>query len=227
MEGAMANRKLPNLGLTEAERDTLERWARRRKSSQALAFRCRIILACADGMTNTAVAKNLQTTNPTVGKWRQRFVEKRLDGLMDEPRPGAPRTITDEQVEDVVVRTLETKPENATHWSTRSMPAATGMTQNAIHRIWKAFGLQPHRTETFKPSKDPLFVEKVRDVVGLYLDAPDRAIVLCVDEKSQVQALDHSRRFRCPADSRNVTLTIIFVTAQRVCFPHWMWQQER
>ena len=186
----MANRKLPDLDLTEAEKDTLgARRRRRRKSSQALAFRCRIILACTDGMTNTAVAKKLQTTNPTVGRWRQRFVGKRLDGLMDEPRPEAPRTITDEQVEDVVVRTLETKPENATHWSTRSMAAATGMTQNAIHRIWKAFALQPHRTETFKLSKDPLFVEKVRDVVGLYLDPPDRSIVLCVDEKSQVQAL--------------------------------------
>jgi transposase len=189
----MANRKLPDLGLTEVERDTLTRWARRRKTSQALALRCRIVLACADGLTNTAVAKKLQTTNPTVGKWRQRFVEKRLDGLMDEPRPGAPRKITNEQVEDVVVRTLETRPKNATHWSTRSMAEATGMTQNAIHRIWKAFALQPHRTQTFKLSKDPQFVDKVRDVVGLYLNPPDRAIVLCVDEKSQVQALDRSQ----------------------------------
>ena len=163
----MANRKLPELAVTDEGRDTLERWARRRKSSQALAFRCRVVLICREGLTNTAVARKLETTNPTVGKWRQRFVENRLDGLMDEPRSGAPRTITDEQVEDVVIRTLETKPKDATHWSTRSMAAATGMTQNAIHRIWKAFALQPHRTTTFKLSKDPQFIEKVRDVVGL------------------------------------------------------------
>lgn len=186
-------RTLADLTLTDDERETLARWARRPKTSQALALRCRIVLACADGQTNTAVAKSLGTTNPTVGKWRRRFVEKRLEGLMDEPRPGAPRKITDAQVEDVVVRTLETKPENATHWSTRSMAAKTGMSQNAIHRIWKTFGLQPHRTKTFKLSTDPQFIDKVRDVVGLYLNPPDRAIVLCVDEKSQVQALDRSQ----------------------------------
>lgn len=185
--------RLPELVLSDEERETLTRWERRRKSSQALALRCRIVLACAEGKSNTAVAKELGVTYPTVGKWRSRFVVNRLDGLMDEPRPGAPRTITDEQVEEVVIRTLETKPENATHWSTRGMAAATGMSQTAIVRIWNAFGLQPHRTETFKLSSDPQFIEKVRDVVGLYLNPPDRAIVLCVDEKSQVQALDRSQ----------------------------------
>jgi len=186
-------RKLPELVLSDEERETLARWARRRKSSQALALRCRIVMACAEGKTNTAVAGELNVSYPTVGKWRSRFVVNRLDGLMDEPRPGAPRTITDEQVEEVVTRTLETKPENATHWSTRGMAEATGMSQTAIVRIWKAFGLQPHRTKTFKLSKDPQFIDKVRDVVGLYLNPPERAIVLCVDEKSQVQALDRSQ----------------------------------
>ncbi len=189
MEAMMAPR-LSELVLSDEEQEALTRWARRRKSSQALALRCRIVIACAAGKTNTAVAQELKVTNPTVGKWRKRFVENRLDGLMDEPRPGAPRKITDAEVEEVVTRTLETKPKNATHWSTRSMAEATGMSQTAIVRIWHAFGLQPHRTSTFKLSKDPQFIDKVRDIVGLYLDPPDRAIVLCVDEKSQVQALD-------------------------------------
>jgi len=182
--------RLPELVLSDSERETLTRWARRRKSSQALALRCRIVMACADGKTNTMVAKELKVTNPTVGKWRKRFVANRLDGLMDEPRPGAPRKISDAEIEEVVTRTLETKPDNATHWSTRGMAKKTGMSQTAIVRIWNAFGLQPHRTKTFKLSKDPQFIDKVRDVVGLYLDPPERAIVLCVDEKSQVQALD-------------------------------------
>jgi transposase len=186
-------RTLSELVLSDEERDTLERWARRRKTAQALALRCRIVLECAAGRSNTAVADELKVSKPTVGKWRQRFVEQRLDGLLDEPRPGAPRTITDEQVEDVVTRTLETTPANATHWSTRSMAEATGLSQTAIVRIWNAFGLQPHRTKTFKLSKDPQFIDKVRDVVGLYLAPPDRAIVLCVDEKSQCQALDRTQ----------------------------------
>ena len=181
------------LVLSESERETLEGWSRRRKSAQALAMRCRIVLACADGKTDTAVSRELSVTRRTVHKWRTRFHANRLDGLHDEPRPGAPRTITDEQVADVVTRTLETKPKNATHWSTRSMAAATGMSQSAILRIWHAFGLQPHRTKTFKLSKDPLFVDKVRDIVGLYLSPPERAIVLCIDEKSQVQAIDRSQ----------------------------------
>lgn len=186
-------RQLDELVLSTDEEATLNRWARRRKSSQALALRCRIVLACAAGKSNTAVAEEQQVSRPTVQKWRGRFLSERLDGLMDEPRPGAPRTITDAQVEEVVTRTLESKPRNATHWSTRSMAEATGMSQTAIVRIWKAFGLQPHRTKTFKLSKDPQFIDKVRDVVGLYLSPPERAIVLCVDEKSQCQALDRTQ----------------------------------
>jgi transposase len=181
------------LVLSDEERQTLERWARRPKSSQQLALRSRIVLACAGDRMNQQVAAELRVTIQTVGKWRARFVARRLDGLLDEPRPGAPRTISDEQVEKVITKTLETKPEHATHWSTRGMAKATGLSQTAISRIWRAFNLQPHRTETFKLSTDPLFIDKVRDVVGLYLNPPDRAIVLCVDEKSQVQALDRSQ----------------------------------
>src|SRR4051794_22633497 len=181
------------LELTDAEREQLERWARRPKSAQALAQRSRIVLACAQGQTNQAVARQERVTQQTVGKWRKRFVERRLDGLVDEARPGQPRKITDEQVEQVIVTTLESAPpDGGTHWSTREMAAATGLNQTAISKIWRAFGLQPHRVEHWKLSKDPLFVEKVRDVVGLYLDPPERAVVLCVDEKSQIQALDRS-----------------------------------
>ncbi len=186
-------RPLAELILTEKERETLARWSRRRKTSQALALRCRIVLHCADGLTNQAVSAKLKICGATVGKWRRRFVEKRLDGLSDEPRPGVPRSITDEHVEEVVTRTLETKPKNATHWSTRRMAEATGLSQTAVVRIWKAFGLQPHRTGTFKLSTDPQFVDKVRDIVGLYLDPSDRTIILCIDEKSQVQALDRTQ----------------------------------
>ncbi|HEV7279399.1 MAG TPA: IS630 family transposase [Pirellulaceae bacterium] len=181
------------LTLTDDERKALADWAKRPKTAQALAQRARIVLACAEGADNVQVAKALGVTNPTVGKWRNRFVEKRLDGLADDPRPGAPRTIDDDRVAEVVRKTIESTPKNATHWSTRSMARATGLSQTAIVRIWHAFGLQPHRTETFKLSTDPHLVEKVRDVVGLYLDPPDRAIVLCIDEKSQVQALDRSQ----------------------------------
>jgi transposase len=186
-------RPLKELILADDERSKLEQWARRPKSAQRLALRSRIVLACASGLSNTQVAQQLRVTLPTVGKWRSRFLEDRLEGLVDEPRPGTPRTITDSRVEDVITRTLESKPEAATHWSTRSMAKVTGLSPAAIGRIWRAFGLQPHRTDTFKLSTDPLFVEKVRDVVGLYLNPPDRAIVLCVDEKSQVQALDRTQ----------------------------------
>jgi transposase len=181
------------LGLTEVERETLAGWMRRRTTAQALALRARIVLACAEGEDNTAVARKLRVTKQTVGKWRARFVARRLDGLLDEPRPGAPRTIADADVERVIVRTLEEKPRDATHWSTRSMAKAAGMSQSAVSRIWRAFSLQPHRSETFKLSTDPLFVEKVRDIVGLYLNPPEKALVLCVDEKSQIQALDRSQ----------------------------------
>ena len=150
------------------------------------------MLAAADGLSNTEIAERVGVSRPTVTKWRGRFAEHRLDGLVDEPRPGRPRTITDDKVEEVIVKTLETTPKNATHWSTRSMAAEAGLTQNAILRIWQAFGLQPHRSETFKLSKDPLFVDKIHDVVGLYLNPPERAVVLCVDEKSQIQALDRT-----------------------------------
>jgi transposase len=157
-----------------------------------MALRARIVLSCEQGMSNAEVARRLQITGATVGKWRERFRALGLDGLLDEPRVGAPRRITDEQVEEVITKTLESVPANSTHWSTRLMADETGLSQNAIVRIWHAFGLQPHRVENFKFSKDPQFVEKVRDIVGLYLNPPDRAIVLCVDEKSQVQALNRT-----------------------------------
>jgi transposase len=185
--------KLKPLTLADDERQKLEAWVRRPKSAQRLAQRARIILAAAAGQSNTAIAAELGVTLPTVGKWRQRFLDSRLEGLTDEPRPGAPRTITDAQVEEVVTKTLESQPTNATHWSTRGMAKATGLTQTAIARIWRAFELKPHLHETFKLSTDPFFVEKVRDVVGLYLNPPERAIVLSVDEKSQVQALDRTQ----------------------------------
>jgi len=167
--------------------------ARRPKTGQALAMRARIVLGCSDGLSNGEVAKRLRITGATVCKWRERFRVDRLEGLLDEPRPGAPRSITDAQVEKVVTKTLESMPTNSTHWSTRLMAEKTGLSQTAVVRIWRAFGLQPHRVENFKFSKDPQFVEKVRDIVGLYLNPPDRAMVLCVDEKSQVQALNRTQ----------------------------------
>jgi len=186
-------RPLKELILSSDERTKLEQWARRPKTSQRLALRSRIVLQCALAMTNTQVAQELKVSLATVCKWRGRFVEDRLEGLVDEPRPGAPRKITDTRIEEVIGRTLESKPEAATHWSTRGMAKTMGLSQAAIGRIWRAFGLQPHRTDTFKLSTDPLFIEKVRDVVGLYLSPPERAIVLCVDEKSQVQALNRTQ----------------------------------
>lgn len=180
------------LVLSDDERQTLERWARRPKSAQSLALRCRVVLACAEGADNTLVAEQLGLNQATVGKWRRRFVERRLDGLHDEPRPGVPRSISDEDVERVVVKTLEETPEDATHWSTRSMAKAAGMSQSAVSRIWRSFGLKPHLVESFKLSPDPQFIEKVRDVVGLYLNPPEAAVVLSVDEKSQIQALDRT-----------------------------------
>ncbi len=189
---ALGRPKAP-LVLTDDERAKLQAWAQRPTSAQRLALRARIVLACADGQDNKDVARRLRVTPQTVGKWRARFVEGRLEGLADEPRPGAPRSLSDAQVEEVITRTLETKPDNATHWSTRSMAARVGLSQSAVVRIWHAFGLQPHKSETFKLSTDPFFVEKVRDVVGLYLNPPERSIVLSVDEKSQVQALDRTQ----------------------------------
>ena len=178
--------------LTDDERAVLQRWARRPKSAQALALRCRIVLGAADGESNQDIAARLGCNPSTVGKWRNRFAEHRVDGLHDEPRPGKPRSIGDDDVERVIVKTLEETPAGATHWSTRSMAAATGLSQTAVGRIWRAFGLKPHLAESFKLSPDPQFVDKVRDVVGLYLNPPDAAVVLCVDEKTQVQALDRT-----------------------------------
>ena len=178
--------------LSVEERDQLEAWSRRRSSAQALALRSRIVLAAADGLNNTEIAARLGINRNAAAKWRRRFAEHRLDGLTDEPRPGQPRKITDRKVEEVIVKTLETTPKDATHWSTRSLAREVGLNQSAVHRIWKAFGLQPHRQETWKLSKDPQFIDKVRDVVGLYLNPPERAVVLCVDEKSQIQALDRT-----------------------------------
>jgi len=178
--------------LSEEEREVLERWARRPTSAQALALRCRIVLAAAGGEQSKEIAARLGCSTQTVGRWRGRFARRGLDGLHDEPRPGKPRQIGDEDIERVIVKTLEESPPNATHWSTRSMAAATGMSQSAVSRIWRAFGLKPHRSEHFKLSPDPQFVEKVRDIVGLYLNPPEAAVVLCVDEKSQIQALERS-----------------------------------
>jgi len=185
-------RPIPPLNLTGEERETLERWTRRRTTAQALAQRARLVLTSAEGKTNTIVATELGITQQTVSKWRKRFCERRVDGLLDEPRPGAPRQIGDADVERVLTLTLESTPSDATHWSTRSMARAAGMSQSAVSRIWRAFVLQPHRTESFKLSKDPLFIEKVRDIVGLYLNPPEKALVLCVDEKSEIQALDRT-----------------------------------
>ncbi len=178
--------------LSDEERSVLEAWTRRRTTAQALALRARIVLAAAGQLTNAEIAELEGVSRPTVTKWRNRFAAKRLEGLVDEPRPGRPRTITDEQVERVVITTLETKPKNATHWSTRSMAKQAGVTADAVLRIWHAFGLQPHRQQTWKLSTDPQFIEKVHDICGLYLNPPERAVVLCLDEKSQIQALDRT-----------------------------------
>ena len=177
------------LELSVEEHEQLERWARRRKSSQALALRSRIVLGCAEGLANTAVAGREGVSAATVGKWRSRFLGARLD----DPRPGRPATVTADQVEDVVVATLESTPANATHWSRAKMAERSGLSPSTIGRIWKAFELKPHRTDGFKLSNDPLFVEKVYDIVGLYLNPPESAVVYCVDEKSQIQALARSQ----------------------------------
>src|SRR5512133_2452812 len=188
----MADTRLEPLVLTGDERRTLESWARRRSTAQGLALRARIVLACAEGASNIAVAARLGASRGTVTKWRERFLRRRLDGLYDEPRPGVPRTITDAQVEEVVVRTLEEVPEGATHWSKRELARRVGISPTSVHRIWRAFGLQPWRTETFKLSPDPLLTGKIRDVVGLYLAPPANAAVFCVDEKPQIQALERT-----------------------------------
>jgi transposase len=185
----VASPKLAPLVLSDDERQVLEGWARRRKTAQALALRSRIVLACAGGSSVSAAAAELGLSRTTVSKWRSRFLAARLEGLSDEPRPGRPRTVGDEQVERVITATLEQRPPGGdTHWSTRSMARSAGMSQSAVSRIWRAFGLKPHIVQTWKLSADPQFIDKVRDVVGLYLAPPQHALVLCVDEKSQIQA---------------------------------------
>jgi transposase len=179
--------------LTEGERAELERLCRRTSIGQAIALRARIVLRAADGGSNVEISERLGVNRQTVLKWRRRFHRERLDGLYDEPRPGAPRKVSDEKIERLIEKTLQTKPKGATHWSTRTMARSIGMTQSTVSRVWRAFGLQPHRADTFTISNDPLFVEKVRDVVGLYMNPPENAVVLCVDEKSQIQALDRTQ----------------------------------
>jgi transposase len=188
----MGDNRLAPLVLSGAEQRTLEKWAKRRKTAQGLALRARIVLACAEGRSNTAVAARLGISRNTVRKWRDRFLARRLDGLGDEPRPGVPRTITDALVEEVVVRTLEETPEGATHWSKRELARQVGISPTSVHRIWRAFELQPWRTEDFKISPDPLLIDKIRDVIGLYLAPPERAAVFAVDEKPQIQALQQT-----------------------------------
>ena len=181
------------LAVSIEDRQTLERWMRRRKTARGLALRSHIVLRAASGMSNTQIAEELRVTNATVGKWRSRYISGGLAGLLDEPRSGAPRHIGDDVVEAVVVQTLESTPRDATHWSSRSMAESSGLSHATVQRIWRAFGLQPHRADTFKLSTDPQLIERVRDIVGLYLNPPDRALVLCVDEKGQIQALDRSQ----------------------------------
>lgn len=181
------------LSLSVEERNALVSYRRRRKTAHGLATRAAIVLACADGLDNKGVAERLHMSPATVGKWRSRFVESRLDGLLDEPRPGTPRKISDAKIEEVVTLTLESKPKGATHWSTRDLAKRVGLSAMSVSRVWRAFGLQPHRSESFKLSPDPLLIDKVRDVVGLYLNPPEKAVVFCVDEKSQIQALDRTQ----------------------------------
>jgi transposase len=189
---AQRGRPTVAIELTEQERDTLQRWARRHTSSQALALRCRIVLGCAEGLANTAIAQRQGCHPVTVSKWRHRFAQDRLEGLTDAPRPGAARTISDETVEAVVVDTLETVPADATHWSTRGLADKHGISKTTVAEIWRAFGLKPWRQDSFKVSPDPDLIEKIRDIVGLYLNPPDAAAVFAVDEKPQIQALDRT-----------------------------------
>jgi transposase len=190
---AMKARKASEIRLSSEEKATLERYVRRRKTGRSMAQRAEIVLRAAAGENNCEIARAVQATRQTVRVWRERFAKRRLHGLDDEPRCGAPRKIGDDRIEAIITKTLEEKPANATHWSTRDMARAAGISASSVHRVWRAFSLQPHRVETFKLSADPQFIEKVRDIVGLYLDPPDKALVICVDEKSQIQALDRTQ----------------------------------
>jgi len=217
MEESMAGRQLAPLVLSEEERSELTLLAARRKTAQALALRARIVLACAEGSQNKDVAIELNLDRATVGKWRRRFVERRMGGLHDEPRSGTPRTIDDARIEAVIVKTLESAPADATHWSSRGTAKESGVSVSSVQRIWRAFGLQPHRMVTFKLSTDPDFVVKVRDIVGLCVSPPQHAVVLCVDEKSQIQALDRSQpMLPMRPVSRCGAVMIIDATARRL-----------
>src|SRR5271157_2976161 len=221
-------RAMAELILSAEERSTLEGWVRRRHSAPALALRAGIVLDCAGGLTNTVVARRRHVSKQMVGKWRSRFVRHRVGGLLDEPRCGAPRTVEDAHIESVLVRTLESVPRDATHWSTRAMAQASGLSHMTVQRIWKAFGLEPHRSQTFKLSSDPQFVEKVRDIVGLYLHPPERAVVLCWDEKTQIQALDGSQGvLPCVPARRSGEATIISVMVRPRCLRPWMPRREK
>ena len=216
------------LVLSDDERQTLQTRASRPKSTQRTAIRARIVLACAEGLDNTQVAAKLGVCSATVGTWRRRFVERRLEGLVDDPRSGAPRSVTDADVERVVTRTPESKPRAATHWSTRGLAAELGLSQSTVSRVWRAFGLKPHKAETFKLSTDPYFVEKVRDVVGLYMSPPENAIVLCVDEKSQVQAPDRTQPLLPPEPGKPERQTHdVPATARRRCSRRGTWRPAR
>jgi transposase len=207
-----ANKPAATIELTDEERQILEGYARRRTTAQALALRARIVLRCAESSeTNTEIAADMKLHRLTVGRWRARFVKLRLQGLQDEPRPGAPRKIADASIERVIVDTLESKPKGATHWSTRDMAKHSGLSHSTVGRIWRAFGLQPHRSDAFQLSNDPMFIEKVRDIVGLYLNPPESAVVLCVDEKSQVQALNRMQPVlpMMPASTEKQTHTYV------------------
>jgi transposase len=216
-------RPLAPISVTDDQRSTPENWARRPKTAQALALHARIVLACAEGKLNGVVARQVRVRQQTVGKWRSRFVSKGLEGLLDEPRPGTPRKVSEADVEKVLTTTLESLPRDATHWSTRSLAQQGGLSRSTISRIWRAFGLQPHRRETCKLSKDPLFIEKVRDIVGIYLNPPDRALVLCIDEKSQIQALDRTQPLcQCGPGKPNAAATTRNTTARPPYLPPWM-----
>jgi transposase len=218
----MSGRSKGELVLSDSEREELQALTMRRKTAQALALRARIVLACADGMDNKTVAAKQRVTQQTVSKWRARFVIHRVDGLLDAPRPGAPRTIDDARVDALIAKTLESVPVGATHWSTRTMAREMPLSQTAVTRIWRAFGLQPHRQETFKPSSDPMFVDKVRDIVGLYLDPPLKAMVLCVDEKSQTRhSIARNPCCRWHPASRSDVPTITCATARPPCSRRW------
>jgi transposase len=211
--------------LSDEERARLEAWSRRRKTALALALalRSRIVLAAADGAANGEIAEQLGISRPTVTKWRNRFAERRLEGLLDEPRPGRPRTVTDEQVERIVITTLESTPKDATHWSTRSLAAHLGVSQDSVWRTWQAFCLQPHRQEKFKLSTDAQFIEKVYDICGLYLNPPERAVVLCVDEKSRFRRwIAPGRSCRCCPAPPSAQPTTTSGTAPRACTQRWI-----